>query len=79
MGATWRPRTPPATPGPIRGPGEERGGGRRAAAESGSLMRARACGGGSCGPPAWHRARPLVHVACVGASALMWHTRAVHW
>ena len=36
MGATWRPRTPPATPGPIRGPGEERGG--RAAGGGGKRL-----------------------------------------
>ena len=67
MGATWRPRAPSATPGPIRGPGEERGGGRRAAMESGSLMRARACGGGPRGALAQHRARPLAPLASRGA------------
>ena len=73
VGATWRPRAPSATPGPIRGPGEERGGGRRAAGERGSLMRARACGGGSRGALAQHRARPLAPLASRGALALAWH------
>ena len=73
VGATWRPRAPSATPGPIRGPGEERGGGRRAARESGSLMRARACGGGPRGALAQHRARPLAPLASRGALALACH------
>ena len=49
------------------------GAGGRAAVRKGSLMRARACGGGSCGPLAKHRARPLAPLASRGALALAWH------